>query len=301
MKKILVTGGNGFLGSYVVQEILRYPNTYVTILSNVEKENDIFDKRISFIKADIRNEKEILDRVKNFDSVYHIAGNIRTETTDNFQLHHDININGTLHMLRACHKNKIKRFIFISTSEVYGDKSKENITEEDEKEPTNDYAKSKLKAEEYCKEYSNYMKITVVRPSYIYGYGQYSERLFPRIIKQALKYKKIDLKPQQGGNDFIYVKDAAKGIVLLGEREQKNNFEIFNLSSGRFTTTKEVFDVVKNLTGCSYDSADTYEKGKKFILSIDKVKKRGYKPKYDLESGISDFIKYYRSENKKGK
>lgn len=301
MKKILVTGGNGFLGSYVVKELLKYPNTYITILSNVERENDIVDKRVSFIKADIRNEKEILDKVKDFDSVYHAAGNIRTETTDNSQLHYDINTKGTLHMLKACYKNKIKRFIFISTSEVYGDKSKENIIEEDKKEPKNDYAKSKSKAEEYCKEYSEYMKITVIRPSYIYGYGQYSKRLFPRIIEQALKYKKIDLKPQQGGNNFIYVKDAAKGIVLSGEREQKNNFEIFNLSSGRFTTIKEVFDAVKNLTGCSYDHPDTYEKGKKFILNIDKAKKIGYEPKYDLERGISDFIKYYRSENKKGK
>lgn len=300
MKKILVTGGNGFLGSYTVQELLKNPNNHITILSNIKKENDVINEKMSFIVADMRNEQELSEKVKFFDSIYHIAGNIQTEKEDAFQLHYDINTVGTLNILKACEKNNIKRLIFISTSEVYGNKLKENITEDEKKEPANDYSKSKLQAEYYCNEYSNHIKITVIRPPYIYGYGQYHKRLFPKIIEQALKYKKIDLRIHEGGNDFVYVKDAAKGIVLLGEREQQNNFEVFNISSGKFTTIKEVFDTVKNITGCSYDSPGIYGESKNFSLNIEKAKKVGYNPEYDLKRGISDFVEYYKRENKKG-
>lgn len=299
MKKVLVTGGNGFLGNYVVQELLQYPDYHITILSNIRKRNDKIDRRRSFIIADIRNEEDIQDKVKKFDTVYHLAGNIRTKNTDTFQLHFDINSKGTLNLLKACDQNGIRRFIFISTCEVYGDKLKENISEDEKKEYGNNYAKSKLQAEEYCKQYANNIKITIVRPSYIYGYGQYSKRLFPRIIKQALENKKIKMKPQSGGNDFVYVKDAAKGIVLLGEREQQNNFEDFNISSGKFTTIKKIFDTVKELTGANYDNSDLHGDEKKISLNIEKAKKVGYNPTYDLKKGISDFISFYQDELEK--
>jgi len=302
MKKILVTGGNGFLGRYVIQELLKYNEKHVTILSNIQKANDKIDKRILFMIADIRNEGEILEKVKKFNAVYHLAGNIRTKTTDKFQLHYDINSKGTLNLLKACNKNSIRRFIFISTCEVYGEKLKESINENEKKESANDYAKSKLLAEEYCKKYANHLKITVVRPSYIYCYGQYNKRLFPRIIEQALRYEKIKLKMHPGGNDFVYVKDVANGIVLLGEREQQNNFEDFNISSGKSTTMKEVFDTVKELTGADYDNSEVCSVDKRFSLNIEKAKKVGYNPKYNLKRGISDFIDLYNKEkSNKGK
>lgn len=316
MKKILVTGGNGFLGNYVVQELLKYHDTDITILSNMKNGLNKFNKNIFFIHADIRNDEEILEQVKNFDSIYHIAGNIRTKTTDNYQLHYDINARGTLNILKACDKNNIKRFIFISTCEIYGNKLKEGICEDEKKEPLNDYAKSKAIAEEYCKEYAEQkrIKITVIRPSYIYGYGQYAERLFPRLIEHYLyanKNKKKNKKQKQyksdtkeekleakkGGCDFVYVKDAAKGIVLLGEKNQEHYFEIYNISSGKFTMIKEVFYTIEELFGYNHKRLKTTKhKEKRYSLSIEKAKKNEYKPEYDLKKSITDFIDCYKKE-----
>jgi len=316
MRKILVTGGNGFLGSYVVKELLKDPNNNITILSRSKKRKNKYNENVKLIIADITDKKEILSRVRNFDIIYHIAGNIRTPKTDTFKLHFNINSVGTLNLLESCRRNGIRRFIFISTCEVYGDKFNEKITEKEEKKPSNDYARSKLLAEEYCKKYAKqeHIKITVIRPSYIYGYGQYSERLFPRLIENALNCrnnkmknknahkgnnKKTKLKPTPGRYDFVYAKDAAAGIVLLGEKKQKIDFEDFNISSGIFTTIKEIFDIVKGLTGYSYDNDEIArdrkdeKEEKRFSLNIEKAKKIGYKPKYSLKRGISDFIKCY--------
>ena len=320
MRKILVTGGNGFLGSYVVKELLKDPNNNITILSHTKKRKNKYNGKVKLIFADITDMKEILSKVRNFDIIYHIAGNIRTPKTDTYKLHFNINSVGTLNLLESCRENSIKRFIFISTCEVYGDKFKEKITEKEEKKPSNDYARSKLLAEKYCKKYAKqeHIKITVIRLSYIYGYGQYNERLFPRLIENALNCrnnkmknkivhkgnnKKTKLKPTSGGYDFVYVKDAAAGIVLLGEKEQKNDFEDFNISSGMFTITKEIFDIVKGLTGYSYDeneivrNREDEKEEKRFSLNIEKAKKIGYKPKYGLKKGITDFIKCYKSNH----
>lgn len=295
MRDTLVTGGNGFLGSYVINELQKNPRNNVTILSNIRTVNKLINEKTFFLIADIRNEKEIINKVKNFDVVYHLAGNIVTKTTNKSKLHFDINSKGTLNLLKACNKQNIKRFVFTSTCEVYETKLKENIREDEKKDPDNDYGKSKLLAEEYCRQYSDHIKITVIRPSYIYGYGQHISRLFPRLIEQAIKNEKIELKPSPGRYDFVYVKDVAKAIVLLGERKQKNNFEDFNISSGKYTKIKEIFDIVKEITGIDYCISDYSYSEQKYSLNIEKAKKIGYTPRYDLKKGIKDFIKIYET------
>lgn len=298
MNKILVTGGEGFLGRYVVDELLKRENLVVSILIKEEEGERFFSGRVNYLVGDLRDEKFILENVKDFDRVYHIAGNIRTSDSDFSELHYDINVRGTLNLLKACRKNNVGKFIFISTCEVYGDLKKGNILEEEERKPVNDYAKSKLSAEKYCEEFSDFFKIIVVRPSYIYGYGQHSERLFPRLIESSLRDKKITLSPSSGGYDFVYVKDVARGIVLVGEKEEEKRFNCFNLSSGKFSSIKEIFDIVSELTKKDYDREDNcegnYEEREGFYLNIDKIKECGFLPKYDLRDGISDFMKSYK-------
>lgn len=97
--------------------------------------------------------------------------------------------------------------------------------------------------------------------------------MFPGLIENALKNRKTTLYHFIGGYDFVYVKDAAGGIVLLGEHKQRNNFEDYNISSGRFTAMMEIFETVKDLTDCKYDESKTTNKEiKKFSLSIKKQK-----------------------------
>ncbi len=306
MANILVTGGDGFLGSYVVEELLKDHDNHVTVLSNTPKKKKRHDA--GFIDCDIRNKNGLLDKIKDFDIVYHIAGNIRTSKTDDKQLHYGINAIGTRNMLEACSRNGIKRFVFISTCEVYGNIRKEHIGEDEKIKPENDYARSKAQAEIYCGKCAKLkkMKVTIIRPSYIYGYGQSPERLFPKLIASALEKggkindnKKLGLSPDSGGYDFVYVKDAAKGIALLGQNGQEKHLEVYNISSGKFTSTKEVFDAVKELTGYKYNGyqqASSSKVNEKYSLLIEKAKKKGYAQKYSLRGGIADFIERYKME-----
>jgi len=291
MKKIIVTGGNGFLGSYVVKELLKAGND-VTILTNKKTKLNL---PVKFIFSDITNKEKLIKKIKNFDTVYHLAGILRTPKTDIKELQFTVNSEGTRNILEACRANNIKRFIFISTVEVYGDRKKENIKENEKKIPSNYYAKSKLLAEAYCLKYAQKynMTITVVRPSYIYGYGQYAGRLFPRLISDALDKRKTELRPFPDGNDFIYVKDAASAIVLLGGKKQISGFENYNISSGKFMAIEEIFKTIKSLTGFEYKDSNIIDKNiRKISFSVGKAKRAGYRPRFDLKRGLADYINY---------
>jgi len=292
--KILVTGGNGFLGKHVVKQLALNKENDLTILA--DKKNN-FGSGIKFLRIDLRDEKKVLKKVKDFDVVFHLAGNTITNKTNVPELHNEVNAFGTLNLLRACAKSKIKHFIFVSTCEVYGSNLKGKVLESRKPKPINDYGKSKFIAEGYCKKFSKFFKVTIIRPSYIYGIGQPKERFFSKLIVSAIKDKKIKFSPDAGGYDFVYIKDATKGIIKLAQRKNKKKLEIFNLSSGKYSSMKQIFNLLMEITGKSYiENFLLHQKNrnqKMFFLSIKKAQKKGYVPKYSLKEGLRDYINYF--------
>jgi UDP-glucose 4-epimerase len=293
--KILVTGGTGFLGKSVVKELLKDSTNEVTILiRNISKK--IYD--LEYIVIDLCNLEKVLEKVKGFDVIYHFAGNVRTPDSDTLEHHYRGNVLTTFNLLQACHINKIKKFIFVSSGEVYGDFNNHlnnAIKEDGKKNPNNEYGKSKLLAEKCCEQFSKSSSVfvTIIRPSYIYGYGQNKNRLLPLLLKQALIDKKITLKPFFGGNDYIYIKDVTRGIILLGNKDSKKKIEYYNLGSGKFTSNDKVFGIISTLISNNknnYVSEKTGPSQKEFWLDIDKAKKMGYHQEYTLKDGIKEMM-----------
>lgn len=210
-KKILITGADGFLGSHLCQ-----------LLKN---DNIKFQKT----SVDITDRNKIRKRIKNIETIIHLAGNVRKKSQDVAEKHFNINSTGTLNVLEAARINKVKRIILASTVEV-------------NEHPPSYYGQSKLLAETYCLQYSRNFGITciILRFPYLYGLGMNKSRIVPRIIKAAENNQQITIKP--GKFYMLYVKQAAE-IIESSLKAKKTT--ILNVFPNKKTTMEEIVETVK--------------------------------------------------------
>ena len=173
-KKVVVTGGAGFIGSHLVEALVNH-NAQVIVLDNLTtgtKENlsTIFNK-ITFIEGDIRNSKTCLQALQGTSIVFHLAAQVSVpESVKNPRFCFETNVSGTFNLLEAAQKNNIKRFIFSSSCAVYGDQKKpckESLT----CHPTSPYAWSKFFGEQLCQQYSETFLLPTLCLRYFNVYG----------------------------------------------------------------------------------------------------------------------------------
>ena len=245
---IIVTGGAGFVGSHLVELLVKkkhYPiiidNLSSGLYSNIKYFID--SKKAKFIKCDIRNFKKILELPKA-DAVIHLAAIASViESINNPILVNDVNVNGTLNMLEFCRKKKIKKFVFTSSAAIYGD-YEEKITEKTPTIPTTVYGSTKLTGEQYCKIYSNLfgINITAMRPFNIYGPRQ--NDTYAGVITKFMDRLNQNKSPIIFGNgkqtrDFIHVNDVARAFYAA-LKFKNNKFTVFNLATGTSTSINEL-------------------------------------------------------------
>ena len=225
-KKILITGGTGFIGSNIANRLKK--NNDVTIFDLREPLNH----GLKFLKGSINEINDVTNAIHGFDIVIHLAaslGVINTEENPVSTL--DTNIFGTRNVLEACKVNKIKKIIFSSSSEIYGEPIKTPIEEKDRPIPITMYGISKLAAEEYIKSYSkNFgLKYTIFRLFNVYGDKQETAWVVPEFVSRAIKNK--DIMIHGDGTQiraFSHVSDVAKAFEFGLE---KGNNEIINIGN----------------------------------------------------------------------
>jgi len=310
-KKILVTGGAGFIGSNFIRHILNKYKDYtvinldkMTYAGNPENLRDVEkNSRYQFIKGDICDKELVNDLVskENPDTIINFAAETHVDRSilepDAFI---KTDIFGTHNLLEAVRSHNIKRYIQISTDEVYGSIKKGKFSEESQIKPNSPYSSSKAGADllvrAYFKTYN--LPVLITRSSNNYGPYQYPEKLIPLFITNLMEDKKVPLYGD-GSNvrDWLYVLDNCSGIDMVLHKGEIG--EVYNIGADNEKTNKEITEIILKDLGKDETWIERVKDrpGHDFRYALDskKIKKLGWKPEHKFEKAIKETIDWYKA------
>ena len=250
--KILVTGGAGFIGSNMVDALVKRGDEVVIIddLSTGKKEN--INPKAKFYKVDIRDLQKIRPLFKNIDYVFHFAAFARVQPSiENPVKSNDINLNGTLNVLEAARQAKVKRVIYSASSSAYGDQSQMPLKENMPAHPISPYALQKYIGELYCRLYSEIYNLETVCLRYfnVYGKRQVLEGAYALVIgifvKQRLNSKPMTIVGDgEQKRDYTSVIDVVKANILASESQKVGKGEVINIGRGKNYSVNEVAKMI---------------------------------------------------------
>jgi UDP-glucose 4-epimerase len=255
----MVTGGCGFIGSELVRQ-LAAQGTKVFVVDNLvngRRENlgDLQPDRVQLMVADIRDGQRMVELLAEVDAVFHLACLGVRHSIHSPQENHEVNATATLQLLAAAMAKGVKRFIYVSTSEVYGTARWAPMTEEHPTYPNTVYGASKLAGECYTRAfYATYgYPIVVVRPFNTYGPRSHHEgdsgEVIPKFLLRCLAGRPmVVFGDGTQTRDFTYVEDTARGIMLAGTTDAAVGRTI-NLGSGREIAISDLAHKVAKVTG----------------------------------------------------
>ncbi len=307
--KVLVTGGAGFIGSEFVRQLVRegYEVLVVdslTYAGDLARLEEVLEK-IKFFRANILN-REFLEHIfsaENPEAVVHLAAESHVDRSlldaSPFM---DTNVKGTQVLLDLAQKFGVKRFVNVSTDEVYGELGGEGLfTEDSPLRPNSPYSVSKAAADMLGRAYGRSFGLPVitVRPSNNYGPWQYPEKLIPVVIEKALSGESIPVYGRgENVREWLYVADCARGLRRVLEAGRPG--EVYNLGSGEEKTNLEVVRAILALLGRPEDLI-TFVKdrpGHDFRYAMDSSKIRrelGWAPEVDFATGLKQTVEWYLS------
>ena len=313
-KKILVTGAGGFIGSHLVEAIIKkgckvrafvHYNSFNSWgwLDYINKISSIKDN-IEVFNGDIRDSYGLKRAMKNIDIVFHLAALIGIPYSYySPESYVDTNIKGTLNILQVARELEIQKIIDTSTSEVYGTAQFTPITEEHPINPQSPYSATKAAADfialSFYKSFNT--PATIIRPFNTYGPRQSGRAVIPTIISQIISKKtKIKLGSVHPTRDFTYVKDTVQGFINAAESDDSAG-KIINIGSNSEISIIELANLIAKLMGSEIeievlDKRKRPEKSEVERLLADNSKARellGWSPMYKLEEGIIETIKWF--------
>ncbi|MBO8174391.1 MAG: SDR family oxidoreductase [Thermococcus sp.] len=300
-KLIVVTGGAGFIGSHIAEELSKY-NDVIVIDNLYSGKVENVPENVKFVQADIRDYESIAEIISQADYVFHEAALVSVvESVEKPILTEEINVLGTLNILRALSEGHGK-LIFASSAAVYGDNQNLPLKEDEKPKPLSPYGVTKVSGEYYCKIFYELYGVPTVALRYFnvfgerQGYNQYAG-VISIFINRALKNEPLIIFGDgKQTRDFIYVKDVVKANILVAEKKGANG-EVFNVARGERTTILElamkIIDATNSLSSIFFDKPRPGDI-KHSQADISKIKKLGFKPEYSLEEGLLRTIEWYK-------
>ena len=307
--KLLVTGGAGFIGSCFIRHVLAKHKDYeiinldkLTYAGNIENLDDIKnDPRYQFIKGDIVDKNLAMELTSSVDVVVNFAAESHVDRSiEGPEIFIETNVKGTLNLLQASLKNKVKRYLQVSTDEVYGTLGKTGyFYETTPLAPNSPYSASKASADMLVRAYFETYKMPnlITRCSNNYGPYQYPEKLIPFFITKLLKGEKV---PVYGDGlnvrDWLYVYDHCEAIDTVLNKGKEG--EVYNIGGHNEKTNMEITRLILDAMGKDESSIeyvqDRLGHDRRYAIANDKIQSElGWEPSIKFEDGIKLTIEWY--------
>jgi UDP-glucose 4-epimerase len=300
-KKVLVTGGAGFIGSHVVDQLVD-DGCWVRVVDNLSTgklENisgHLKSGRVAFVEGDVRDASVVEKSVEDVDVVVHLAALTSAPfSVENPSFTFDVNLAGTLNLLRSCAEKKVGRFVFVSSCAVYGESKFLPVSEEHPTNPISPYAESKLAGEKFCLGFheKKLLKSVVLRLFNVYGPRQ-GMNDYSGVITRFIERGRQGLPLVIYGDgwqtrDFVNIRDVVQAVSRAIESEYAEG-NVFNIGSGKPTSVNELAETL--LESAMLDLQVLHEEPRlgeirHSYADISKAEKLlRYRPKVSLRDGL---------------
>lgn len=312
-RKILVTGGAGFVGCNLVRALVKQYHAQVTVLDDLFTGDlqNLSGVEHTFIPGSVEDKVLVSDCVKDKDVVFHLASRNIIISNSNPREDLNVNVGGSFNVLEACLEHHVNRVVYSSTSSIYGDPQQLPIAEEDRKNFLNFYSASKFSAEVYAKTFFEVFKlpVSIVRYSNIYGQAQSPSNPYCGVIGKFIDAALLGQPLKVHGNgkqtrDYTYIDDAVAATIAAAIYPQAIGQE-YNIGTGRETSVNELAETVIALTG---SGSKIYNVSNR---DIDNISRRcidisksqshlQYQPQFSLYKGLENTIAWFCAKMHKG-
>jgi UDP-glucose 4-epimerase len=297
--KVLVTGGLGFIGSHLVNELMSLKKDVVIVDNHSTALHKTVPQGVTLIEADIQHPQQVAEAVMGAELIFHVAGNSNGSiSVENLRFDFESNAIGTFNVLEGALKAGAKRILYVSSASVYGIPQYYSMDEQHPTKPFVPYGASKLTGELASLSFFHAKGLPVVlaRPFCVYGPGENPKIALvevSRYLRWHLNQQPIqivgDMKHKT--RDFVHVSDLVQGFLLIADKAAAG--EVFNVGSGEETSMEKLVDVIGQVTGQTpriyqipHITKDTY----RLVANITKLRSLGYTPRVSLVNGVRQLV-----------
>ncbi len=308
MKRIMVTGGAGFIGSNFVHYALRtYPELYVvnfdkmTYAGNMDNLKGIDEKRHTFVRGDIADQRTVLETMRGCDAVINFAADSHVDRSIMGATEFiDTAMHGVYSIVRAARELGVPRVVLVSTDEVYGSIDEGSFKETDKLNPRNPYSASKAGGDLIGLSFFHTFDVPVMvtRGSNTYGPRQYPEKILPLFVTNAIDDQPVPLYKGGENNvrDWLFVDDHCRGVDTVLRHGTPG--EIYNIAGGNERENIVLTRKILGLLGKGEDLItwvpDRPGHDKRYSIDASKLRKLGWAPQMDWDEGMAYTVRWYR-------
>jgi UDP-glucose 4-epimerase len=308
----LVTGGCGFIGSELTAQLSQIAANVVVVdnLSNGKERNiaELLEANVTFVASDIRDTAEMRRLMKDVDVVFHLACLGVRHSIHSPKENNEVNATATLDLLALAREENIKRFVHVSSSEIYGTATRTPMDEETPAFPHTIYGSSKLAGECHARAYAKTygFPTVVLRPFNSFGPRCHHEgdsgEVIPKFILRTLaEQPMLIFGDGMQTRDFCHVEDTARGILMSGSCDAAIG-QTINLGAGKETSINDLANLIVEVTGSTNAKIEHCPPRPGDILRLyadSSLAERllGFRPKIDLRTGLKKLLEWYTSQD----